>query len=127
MAMTHQEESSAPHGRQKKWRMENIQTKHPIPKLSDQLRWIIPKDAMPSTSKGWYKASCKAFCLTHRYSVCFVPDPGQFCVGHASMTREGHTRFEHVTENYKNYQNFVQEKYLKASRTMALSGLLNTR
>ena len=26
------------------------------------------------------------------------------------MSREGHTTFEHVTENYKNYKNFVQEK-----------------
>ena len=63
MAMTNQEDSSAPHGREK-WRMENILTEHQIPELSDQLRWVIPKDAMPSTSKGWYKASCKPFCLT---------------------------------------------------------------
>ena len=48
--------------------------------------------------------------MTHKYSVCFVPDPGQFCVGQTSIPREGHTTFEHVTENYENYKTFVQEK-----------------
>ena len=90
--------------------MENILTQHPIPRLSDQRHWVLPKDAMPSNTKGWYKASCEAFCLTHKYSVCFVPDPGQFCVGQTSVPREGHTTFEHVMENYKKYQNFAQEK-----------------
>ena len=65
---------------------------------------------MLSTAKGRYKASCEAFRLTHKYSVCFVPDPGQFCVGQTFIPREDHTTFEHVTEKYKNYQNFVQEK-----------------
>ena len=65
---------------------------------------------MPSTSKGWYKANCEALCLTHKYSVCFVPDPGQFCVFQTSSPRNGHPKFERNMENVKNYQNFVQEK-----------------
>ena len=63
----------------------------------------------------------------HKYSVCFVPDPGQFCVGLTSAVREGHGRFDDVMENYVTYQNFVQEKYLEVSRTMGSSGMRNKR
>ena len=107
---THPGDQSAPHGREKKWRMENILTRHPIPKLSDQRCWVLPKDAMPSTTKAWYKANCDAFCLTHKNSVCFVPDPAQFCEGLTFTVREGHGKFEDVMENYMAYQSFVQEK-----------------
>lgn len=109
------EESSVPHGRDKKWRLENALTNHPIPQMSTQHRWILPKDAMPSTSKGWYKASKEPFRLTHKYSVCFMTHPEQFCVPNTSTPREGHTQFEQKTENFVAYQNFVQQKIFGGS------------
>ena len=112
---SNQDEPPAPHGRDKKYRMENILTEHPIPQMSTRHRWILPKDAMPSTRKGWYKASQEPFRLTHKYSVCFLSNPEQFCLANTSTPREGHTQFEYVEENYKEYQNFVQQNIFGGS------------
>ena len=68
------------HGQDKKYGMENIPIVHPAPALNAVGRWIIPKDAMPFLNKGWYDASCKPFQLTHKYGVCFISDPAQFCL-----------------------------------------------
>ena len=88
--------------------MKNIPIDHPIPKLSVEGKWILPKDAMSSFNKGWYDMNCKPFQLTHKYSVCFISDPSQFCLTNTFNPRENHPRFKDTEENYKQHQDFVQ-------------------
>ena len=64
---------------------------------------------MPSLNKGWYVANCKPFQLAHKYGVCFISGPAQFCLTNTLNPREDHPRFEDTEENYKQHQTFVQD------------------
>ena len=107
----------ARHGRDKKYRMDNIEIDHPTPTLNAGGRWILPKDAMPSLNKGWYDASCTPFQRTHKYGVCFISDPAQFCATNTLNPVKEHPRFKDYPENYKQHQDFVQQKIFGGTET----------
>ena len=62
------------HGRDKRYLIQNQMVYHPVPTIKDKM-WVLPKDGLPSISKGWYDKENGAFNLTVRYRVCFVPTP----------------------------------------------------